>query len=558
MDAKSRNLSESLANSLVLMDVISEGLLLVNSKGEILLANARIETLFGYRRDELIGQPLEMVVPHEFRSGHLQQMQQYFADPHVRPMTGPSIKPYCLRKDGTQFPARIGLGHIEYDGVMLVSALISDVTELESARLHEKESDEHYRSLFNHVPVGLYRTTPEGRIDDANPALLEMLGYESTEQLKAVNLYELYVDPKERDRQITLIQEHGFLIDFDIQLRHSNGSILTVRDSMQAIRDENGAITAYEGSLRDITDRKLAEQALLKSEEQYRILAEAANDLIFVVDREGVVEYVNATAASQFRLPVEKIVGRKMESLFPSEIGQRQLASIQRIFETQKVHFAEGLAVFPNGEMWLGTSLSPLFDDDGEVRAVLGVSRDITQRKLTEEAERDQRIMAEALRETAESLNRSLDYKSVLDRILDISGRVVPHDAATVLLIEDGNLSLARSQGYEERGLVPENFVRELDLQTTANLKEMFESKQPVLISDVGAYPDWQLIPGAEWLRSDIGAPLIVQGEVIGFLLLDSETPDFFTPTSRTATAGICRSGCDCNSECSSIRSSTK
>jgi len=139
----------------------------------------------------------------------------------------------------------------------------------------------------------------------------------------------------------------------------------------------------------DITERKRTEEALRKSEEGYRALAEAAQESIFVISRDGTVEYVNKFAASQFKCRPEEILGKEMTSLFPPEISQRQHGSLQRVFETSQASYAEGQAIFPGGAVWLGTWLSPLFDEGGQVRAVLGVSRDITERKRTEEALRE-------------------------------------------------------------------------------------------------------------------------------------------------------------------------
>ena len=138
----------------------------------------------------------------------------------------------------------------------------------------------------------------------------------------------------------------------------------------------------------------------------------------------------------------------------------------------------------------------------------LQIATEITERIQAETAERDQRTLAEALRDTAETLNRNLDYGAVLDRILSIVGRVVPNDTATVILLEDGQLKIAGSHGYKERGLSAEKTLSALDLQESGNLKQIFESREPVVIPDVSAYPHWKMLPGTEWLRSSVGAPL--------------------------------------------------
>lgn len=137
-------------------------------------------------------------------------------------------------------------------------------------------------------------------------------------------------------------------------------------------------------------ERRLAQEKLRLTEERYRALAETAGDYIFAIDRSGKIEYVNEFAASRFGCRPEEIAGRQMEALFPPEVGRRQRANLQRVFETRTAYYAENKSVLPQGELWLGTWLTPQFDEDGEVQAVLGISRDISELKNAEASLRAQ------------------------------------------------------------------------------------------------------------------------------------------------------------------------
>ena len=179
---------------------------------------------------------------------------------------------------------------------------------------------------------------------------------------------------------------------------------------------------------------------------------------------------------------------------------------------------------------WVFEAAVELRDENGISYGSIGTYQDITKRKLAEEAEREQRALAEALRDTAETLSSSLSYEEVLDHILAAVGRVVPHDAATIMLIDGESAYVVRSYGYDKRSFDFEIIGIGLPLAETNNLRQMLETGKTVIIHDTHSYPGWKSLPAADWLRSNVGAPISVQGKVIGFILLDSQTPAFFTP----------------------------
>lgn len=122
-----------------------------------------------------------------------------------------------------------------------------------------KQSEEHYRSLFDGVPVGLYRTTPDGKILDSNPTLVEILGYPDLETFLGRNAQDLYVNPKDRDQFKMQIETQKNSHAFEIQMRQYNGTIIWVENYSRTVRDAEGGILYYEGSLIDVTKRKKLE-----------------------------------------------------------------------------------------------------------------------------------------------------------------------------------------------------------------------------------------------------------------------------------------------------------
>ncbi|MHB0975613.1 MAG: EAL domain-containing protein [Candidatus Aquicultorales bacterium] len=150
--------------------------------------------------------------------------------------------------------------------------------------------------------------------------------------------------------------------------------------------DSEGAIAGLVGVSIDVTDRLKDERALRASEEHYRMIAEAAHDVIFLIGLDGKIKYVNNFAASLFDTTPDRLIGRKRSELFPKEISSKQEASLMKAIETGQPFYAESNTAFPGGDRWQGTWLVPVKDAAGIVTSVLGVGRDITERKEIEKA----------------------------------------------------------------------------------------------------------------------------------------------------------------------------
>ncbi len=129
------------------------------------------------------------------------------------------------------------------------------------------EADIRYQSLFNNIPVGLYRTTPAGQVLDANPALVQMLGYPDRESLLAVSAATLYADPEAAKRWQAMMKLEGVVQDFEAQLRRLDGTIMWVRHSARAVRYGRDRVLYHEGVLEDITERKRSDEHLQRQRE---------------------------------------------------------------------------------------------------------------------------------------------------------------------------------------------------------------------------------------------------------------------------------------------------
>ena len=166
-----------------------------------------------------------------------------------------------------------------------------------------------------------------------------------------------------------------------------------------------------------------------------------------------------------------------------------------------------------------------------------GTQRDVTAEKQAymalERAEHEAQHQSEKVRALADSavvLNSTLSYEQVLDRILENVGQVVPHDAASIFLMQEGIGRFVRGKGFAERQLQEMMEHLQLNVKEVPGYQGMVDTGKPLLIPDTAEYADWKQLTG-NWIKSYVGTPLRVQDKTIGFLSLDSVTPNFFNAT---------------------------
>jgi diguanylate cyclase (GGDEF)-like protein/PAS domain S-box-containing protein len=166
-----------------------------------------------------------------------------------------------------------------YAGPAQLEGVILDISARKRADLAARESERRYRGLFDHAIEGIFRTTGDGRYLDANPALARIYGFDSTEDLiqslRDIR-QQLYVDPMRREEFMRLIQTHGSITGFESQVFRRDGSIIWISENARAVSDAEGNLVCYEGTVEDVTHRKLYE-ARLERQANYDILTGLAN-----------------------------------------------------------------------------------------------------------------------------------------------------------------------------------------------------------------------------------------------------------------------------------------
>lgn len=185
------------------------------------------------------------------------------------------------------------------------------------------ESEGRFRNLFNRVPVGLYRTTPDGKFLDVNENLCLMLGFKNKKFLLGANLKDFYVNPKDRKKWQKKLDCDGMVREFEVKLRRNDNSVIWVQNNSIASCDSNQNTIYCEGSLEDITERKWATDALRKSKEKYRLLFDEAPYGVVMIEEDKTVSMINKRLLDLFGYKYEEIIGKSFVGFLPKNQKKR-------------------------------------------------------------------------------------------------------------------------------------------------------------------------------------------------------------------------------------------
>jgi PAS domain S-box-containing protein len=281
------------------------------------------------------------------------------------------------------------------------------------ALAEQRLAEESYRKLFEGSVDGIYVTTPAGALLNANPALARMMGYETPEQLiHGIGdvTRTVYVDPAARAEYQALMQRDGMVREFEYQVRRRGGATLWLADSATVVRDEAGEVVRYEGTVRDITDQKRAEDAIAEAKRLLQQVIDTVPAVINVKNKQLRYVLMNRYMAGIFGVDPADAIGRTTSELMSRYGAQKTDENDRRVLAAgRELGFYEEEYLDSSGNLrqWLVNKL-PLLDAGGEIENIVTVALDIGERKRGELEMRKAKDDAEAtlrnLRETQNSL----------------------------------------------------------------------------------------------------------------------------------------------------------
>ena len=322
------------------------------------------------------------------------------------------------------------LGQVK--GLTILAGTAAAALEGASLLAQVRKAEKNYRSIFENAVEGIFQSTTGRRFINVNPSLARILGYDSPEELINASIdisQQLYVH-QEQARKVTEILQHcDMLQDFEFEAYRKDGSQIWLSLNIRVVRDENGAELYREGTLGDITERKVAEAALRRSGKRYRDLVENAHDIIYEHDLDGNYTSVNKAGMQITGYSREEILGRNLWQNVAPDYLQKSQDMFRRKLAGETVTAYEMEIIAKNGHRISLEINSSLVFQNGIPVGVQGIARDMTERKQLEEQLRQSQKL-EAIGQLAGGVAHDFNnLLTVISGYSDLLSRRLPDDS---------------------------------------------------------------------------------------------------------------------------------
>ncbi len=485
---KNLELKESEERYRLLFENVWDVVFLYDSEFSIISVSPSVERILGYKPEELTGRKfldINIIAP-EYLDAAVSDASRLLAGEKI-----PSAEYEFIAKDGTRKTGEVSGSLVLRNGEIIgVISIGRDITERKNAEKlinHQREelartnmelraameeleasneeliqsnaqlteSEERYRSLFEGVPIGLYRATHDGRIVEVNRVLVAMLGYPDRQSLLAVNARDLYANPGDRERWLSLFERKNIVRNYDIQFRRHDGSIIWARNNGRVVRDESRRILCYEGSLEDITDLKQVEKELHETEQKLHDIFQGSPIPAFIINTSHQVIYWNRALEEMSGIKSGEVMDTCLH--WKAFYGEARPCMADLLLDGDAAAITfwyngkyrrsdlienayEATDFFPNlgeGGKWLRFTAAVIRGASGDPLGALETLEDITKRKLAEDA----------LRESEEK------YKTLVNNIPDIVYSLDRSGKITLI-----NKEVLDAYGYRYEDLINEPF----------------------------------------------------------------------------------------------------
>jgi len=357
-----------------LLEAVPDALVGMDQEGVISFVNRQTELLFGYDRDDLIGRPVETLVPEPLWQIYAQHKEEYFADPRTR-SSGLDVVLSGRHQDGSEFPINVSLSHIDTGDVLLVITAVGDVAKQKLAVKNAQLT----AAIVQYSDDAIIASTLAGVITSWNPAAERMYGYSGQEMIgRYAGL--LLPDDRAGEMQANLGAVRGgqAVQRLETIRVRKDGTEVPVSITVAPIRDESGVVVGASAVHRDVTEQRKAYEAA----QRMSAIVESSDDAIFGSTLEGTITSWNRAAERLFDYSSEEMIGTSGRLLSPRDHTDEIRTILAKVGSGQPIEHLETIRIRKDGTVFpVSLTVSPIRGADGAVVGASAICRDVTQQR---------------------------------------------------------------------------------------------------------------------------------------------------------------------------------
>src|SRR5918994_2445180 len=376
-------LRKSEARYRTVLDTAFDAIVTITPDGIVRWFNRGAERIFGHRAEEVVGQPVTLLMPERYRERCVAGLHRYLRTGEAR-VVGGTTELVGLRKDGSEFPIEMSLGETYEDGERMFTGVIRDVTERKRAESALRESEQRFRGSFERAATGMALVGTDGRFLRVNRSLCEILGYPERELLGKTFQELTHPDDLEFDLEHLRRLLAGEVRTYQTEKRylHQDGHVVWALLSVSVVHDEEDEPLYFVSQIQDVSERKKFEKRIIESEERFRSLVQNSSDIITILGADGTVLYVSPAVerVTGYR-PEEQVGTNAFGSVHPDD-REQALNTFAEVLKRPGLHPPLEFRVAHKDGSWryLEHVVNNLLDDPA-VRGVVVNSWDVTERK---------------------------------------------------------------------------------------------------------------------------------------------------------------------------------
>jgi diguanylate cyclase (GGDEF)-like protein/PAS domain S-box-containing protein len=380
-------LRKSEARYRTILDTAFEAIVTITPDGIVRWFNRGAERIFGHRAEEVVGQPVTLLMPERYRELCMAGLHRYLrtGEAHV---VGGTTELVGLRKDGGEFPIEMSLGETHENGERLFTGMIRDITARKRIEDALREARDRFRSIFDYAPIGVAMVSLEGRYLQVNRSLCEILGY-TEEELQALTWQEItHPDDLAASSAYACRIVEGEFPSYHLDKRflHADGHTVWASLSVSLVRDSEGEPLYFVSQIQDVTERKRAESALRESEQRFRGSFERAATGMALVGTDGRFLRVNRSLCEILGYLEGELLEKTFQEItYPDDLEvdlehlRRLVAGEVRTYQTEKRYLHKDGHV-----VWALLSVSEVHHEEDEPLYFVSQIQDVTERKKVE------------------------------------------------------------------------------------------------------------------------------------------------------------------------------